>query len=68
MPTSAEKERDEPTGVECEDCLMREHECQPRYIRMRHSDKGRLLPTGRKLTNACEACGGSGRVQYERFW
>jgi hypothetical protein len=68
MPKSAEKEQDDSVGVECEDCILREHEGQPRYMRMRHSDKGRLLPNGRKLKNGCEACGGSGRVPEPRFW
>ena len=68
MPTSAEKEQKEAASVECEDCLCREHAHQPRYMRMRHSDRGRLLPTGKPLSERCEACGGSGRVPFARFW
>ena len=71
MPPSVSSEQQTKAldeGVECEDCLLREQGNQSRYLRIPHSDRGRLLPNGRPLTERCETCGGSGRAPYRRCW
>ena len=52
----------------CEDCLLREQHGQPRYLRIRHVDRGRIMPSGRKLDERCETCGGSEIVPRPRSW
>ena len=54
--------------TECDDCLLRQQERHSMYLRIRHVDRGVLLPTGRKLDERCEACGGTGRIPYARVW
>lgn len=67
MPKSASKEQ-EPITLGCPDCALRDDAKQPRFMRVRHTDRGLLLPTGRPLDERCEMCGGSGRVFHERAW
>ena len=55
-------------GLTCDDCLLREQERHPMYLRIRHVDRGRILPSGRKLDERCESCGGLGRIPYSRVW
>jgi hypothetical protein len=70
MPTSAKnkpKETDDD-GVECPDCNLRHDQKQANFLRLRHNQRGRLLPNGRLLSERCESCGGGGRVVAERAW
>lgn len=55
-------------GAECEDCLIRKQHGQPTFMRVKHTDKGIILPTGKALDERCEACGGARRVPYPRSW
>lgn len=75
MPTSAENEPSKKTqpslfgkGAECEDCLLRRQEGHPTFMRIKHTDRGKTLPTGRTLDERCEACGGARRVPAPRHW
>ena len=56
-----------PRTGECEDCLLRQQQNQPARMRIRHSDRGKPMPTGRPLDEKCEACGDAERVMA-RVW
>jgi len=75
MPTSGERGQSGKTpqslfgkGAECEDCLIRRQHGQPTFMRVKFSDREIVLPTGRKLDERCEACGGARRVPHARSW